>query len=51
MTTIDSEIQRFNRLGATWWNPEGPMRPLQRIARGCQDTRVNYMAVFERAQR
>ena len=28
MTTIDSEIQRFNRLGATWWNPEGPMRPL-----------------------
>jgi 2-polyprenyl-6-hydroxyphenyl methylase/3-demethylubiquinone-9 3-methyltransferase len=28
MTTITSEIQRFNRLGATWWNPEGPMRPL-----------------------
>nr|WP_315426654.1 bifunctional 2-polyprenyl-6-hydroxyphenol methylase/3-demethylubiquinol 3-O-methyltransferase UbiG [uncultured Albidiferax sp.] len=28
MTTIASEIQRFNRLGATWWNPEGPMRPL-----------------------
>jgi len=28
MTTIDSEIQRFNRLGATWWNPQGPMRPL-----------------------
>jgi 2-polyprenyl-6-hydroxyphenyl methylase/3-demethylubiquinone-9 3-methyltransferase len=28
MTTIASEIERFNRLGATWWNPEGPMRPL-----------------------
>lgn len=28
MTTIASEIQRFNRLGVTWWNPEGPMRPL-----------------------
>lgn len=28
MTTITSEIQRFNRLGATWWNPQGPMRPL-----------------------
>ncbi len=22
-----SEIQRFNRLGATWWNPKSPMRP------------------------
>ena len=31
MTTIASEIQRFNRLGATWWNPEGPMRPLHVI--------------------
>ncbi len=28
MTTIDSEIQRFNRLGAIWWDPMGPMRPL-----------------------
>lgn len=28
MTTIASEIQRFNRLSATWWNPKGPMRPL-----------------------
>lgn len=28
MTTIASEIARFNRLGATWWNPKGPMRPL-----------------------
>jgi 2-polyprenyl-6-hydroxyphenyl methylase/3-demethylubiquinone-9 3-methyltransferase len=28
MTTIATEIQRFNRLGATWWDPKGPMRPL-----------------------
>lgn len=28
MTMIASEIQRFNRLSATWWNPKGPMRPL-----------------------
>jgi 2-polyprenyl-6-hydroxyphenyl methylase/3-demethylubiquinone-9 3-methyltransferase len=28
MTVITSEIERFNRLSATWWNSEGPMRPL-----------------------
>lgn len=28
MTAIAAEIDRFNRLSATWWNPEGPMRPL-----------------------
>jgi len=28
MTAIASEIERFNRLSATWWNSEGPMRPL-----------------------
>jgi 2-polyprenyl-6-hydroxyphenyl methylase/3-demethylubiquinone-9 3-methyltransferase len=28
MTAIDAEIQRFNRLSATWWDPQGPMRPL-----------------------
>jgi 2-polyprenyl-6-hydroxyphenyl methylase/3-demethylubiquinone-9 3-methyltransferase len=28
MTVIASEIERFNRLSATWWNSEGPMRPL-----------------------
>ena len=28
MTAISSEIERFNRLSATWWNPLGPMRPL-----------------------
>ncbi|MEX1165535.1 MAG: bifunctional 2-polyprenyl-6-hydroxyphenol methylase/3-demethylubiquinol 3-O-methyltransferase UbiG, partial [Hydrogenophaga sp.] len=28
MTVIASEIERFNRLSATWWNAQGPMRPL-----------------------
>jgi 2-polyprenyl-6-hydroxyphenyl methylase/3-demethylubiquinone-9 3-methyltransferase len=28
MTAITAEIERFNRLSATWWNSEGPMRPL-----------------------
>jgi 2-polyprenyl-6-hydroxyphenyl methylase/3-demethylubiquinone-9 3-methyltransferase len=28
MTAIASEIERFDRLSATWWNPGGPMRPL-----------------------
>jgi 2-polyprenyl-6-hydroxyphenyl methylase/3-demethylubiquinone-9 3-methyltransferase len=28
MTAITSEIERFNRLSATWWNSLGPMRPL-----------------------
>ena len=28
MTAITSEIERFNRLSATWWNNQGPMRPL-----------------------
>jgi len=28
MTAITSEIERFNRLSATWWNSRGPMRPL-----------------------
>lgn len=28
MTAIASEIERFNRLSATWWNSDGPMRPL-----------------------
>jgi 2-polyprenyl-6-hydroxyphenyl methylase/3-demethylubiquinone-9 3-methyltransferase len=28
MTTINAEIERFNRLSATWWNRDGPMRPL-----------------------
>lgn len=28
MTAIASEVERFDRLSATWWNPSGPMRPL-----------------------
>jgi 2-polyprenyl-6-hydroxyphenyl methylase/3-demethylubiquinone-9 3-methyltransferase len=28
MTTIASEIERFDRLSATWWNSQGPMRAL-----------------------
>ena len=28
MSSVASEIERFDRLSATWWNPEGPMRPL-----------------------
>jgi 2-polyprenyl-6-hydroxyphenyl methylase/3-demethylubiquinone-9 3-methyltransferase len=28
MTAIASEIERFDRLSATWWDPSGPMRPL-----------------------
>lgn len=28
MTAVHSEIERFDRLSATWWNPDGAMRPL-----------------------
>ncbi len=28
MTAITAEIERFNRLSATWWDSRGPMRPL-----------------------
>ncbi|MEX5746280.1 bifunctional 2-polyprenyl-6-hydroxyphenol methylase/3-demethylubiquinol 3-O-methyltransferase UbiG [Massilia sp. X63] len=28
MSVIPEEIARFDRLGATWWDPRGPMRPL-----------------------
>jgi len=28
MTAIASELERFDRLSTTWWNPSGPMRPL-----------------------
>ena len=28
MMAIASEVDRFNRLAATWWNSAGPMRPL-----------------------
>lgn len=28
MTAIPAEIERFNRLSATWWDRNGPMKPL-----------------------
>jgi len=28
MTVIAAEIERFDRLSTTWWNRDGPMRPL-----------------------
>jgi 2-polyprenyl-3-methyl-5-hydroxy-6-metoxy-1,4-benzoquinol methylase len=27
-TLLPDELTRFNRLAATWWDSEGPMRPL-----------------------
>jgi len=30
-TIRSDEVERFNRLSATWWNPAGPMRPLHVI--------------------
>lgn len=39
MTMIDSEIQRFDRLGATWWDPTGPMRPLHVV----NELRLKYV--------
>lgn len=39
MTKIDAEIQRFNRLGATWWDPNGPMRPLHVV----NELRLKYV--------
>jgi 2-polyprenyl-6-hydroxyphenyl methylase/3-demethylubiquinone-9 3-methyltransferase len=30
-TIRDDEVERFNRLAATWWNNAGPMRPLHVI--------------------
>lgn len=30
-TVRSEEVARFNRLAATWWNSEGPMRPLHVI--------------------
>ena len=32
MSSVDStEITKFSRLAADWWNPAGPMRPLHRM--------------------
>ncbi len=39
MTVVPAEVERFNRLSATWWNPSGPMRPLHVI----NDLRVAYV--------
>ena len=40
MGTIDeSEIERFSRLAATWWDPDGPMRPLHRL----NPVRIGYV--------
>ncbi|MFO1323524.1 MAG: bifunctional 2-polyprenyl-6-hydroxyphenol methylase/3-demethylubiquinol 3-O-methyltransferase UbiG [Burkholderiales bacterium] len=39
MTIIASEIDRFNRLSATWWNSAGPMRPLHVI----NELRLGYL--------
>jgi 2-polyprenyl-6-hydroxyphenyl methylase/3-demethylubiquinone-9 3-methyltransferase len=29
MTAIAAEIERFNRLSATWWDSHGPVQPLR----------------------
>ena len=39
MTAIAAEIERFNRLSATWWDSRGPMRPLHIV----NALRLNYV--------
>src|SRR5688572_4575217 len=40
MGTIDeSEIERFSRLASTWWDPDGPMRPLHQL----NPVRIGYV--------
>ncbi len=39
MTVVPAEIERFNRLSATWWNASGPMRPLHVV----NDLRLAYI--------
>lgn len=39
MTAIPAEIERFNRLSATWWDSSGPMRPLHVV----NDLRFEYV--------
>jgi 2-polyprenyl-6-hydroxyphenyl methylase / 3-demethylubiquinone-9 3-methyltransferase len=39
MSAIASEIDRFNRLAATWWDSAGPMRPLHVVNR----LRLSYL--------
>ena len=31
MTVSPAELEKFNALAATWWDPDGPMRPLHRM--------------------
>ena len=38
-TIRSDEVERFNRLAATWWNSSGPMRPLHVI----NDLRLGYV--------
>ena len=30
-TVSQAEIDKFNQLAATWWDPQGPMWPLHRL--------------------
>ena len=30
-SVVTSEIEQFNRLAETWWDPAGPMWPLHRL--------------------
>jgi len=39
MTTIATEVDRFNRLAATWWDSRGPMRPLHVV----NELRLSYL--------
>lgn len=39
MSAIASEIERFNRLSATWWDSKGPMRPLHVV----NNLRLDYV--------
>ncbi len=39
MTAIPAEIERFNRLSATWWDSTGPMRPLHVV----NNLRLGYL--------
>jgi 2-polyprenyl-6-hydroxyphenyl methylase/3-demethylubiquinone-9 3-methyltransferase len=39
MTALASEVARFDRLAATWWNSAGPMRPLHVVNR----LRLDYL--------
>ena len=46
MTAITSELDRFNRLAATWWNSAGPMRPLHVV----NDLRLDYLLQLVQAR-